>query len=201
MWQSHGFYYEPKLTRWEWQRARIFQTVEDLYTQSYVLPFLVPMLENAGANVLMPRERDSQIAEVVVDNDGCLHSRSVYTEKIGDKNWMQGTGEGFAHLRDQYINFENPFREGTFRTVETVKGKKEKESTAEWIPELPSTGQYAVYVSYKSLPNSTDDALYTVYHKGGVSQFKVNQQMGGGTWIYLGTFGFDAGKSNAGKLF
>ena len=23
--------------------------------------------------------------------------------------------------------------------------------------------------------------------------------MGGGTWIYLGTFGFDAGKSNAGK--
>lgn len=200
LWQSHGFYYEPKLTRWEWQRARIFQTVEDLYTQSYVLPFLVPMLENAGANVLMPRERDSQIAEVVVDNDGCLHSRSVYTEKIGDKNWMQGTGEGFAHLRDQYINFENPFREGTFRTVETVKGKKEKESTAEWIPELPSTGQYAVYVSYKSLPNSTDDALYTVYHKGGVSQFKVNQQMGGGTWIYLGTFGFDAGKSDAGKV-
>ena len=104
MWQSHGFYYEPKLTRWEWQRARIFQTVEDLYTQSYVLPFLVPMLENAGANVLIPRERDSQIAEVVVDNDGCLHSRSVYTEKTGDKNWMQGTGEGFAHLRDQYIN-------------------------------------------------------------------------------------------------
>ena len=47
LWQSHGFYYEAKLDRWEWQRARIFQTVEDLYTQSYVLPFLVPMLENA----------------------------------------------------------------------------------------------------------------------------------------------------------
>ena len=28
----------------------------------------------------------------------------------------------------------------------------------------------------------------------------MNQQMGGGTWIYLGTFGFDAGKSNAGKV-
>ena len=60
LWQSHGWYYESKLDRWEWQRARIFQTVEDLYTQSYVLPFLVPMLENAGANVLLPRERDSQ---------------------------------------------------------------------------------------------------------------------------------------------
>lgn len=198
LWQSHGFYYEPKLTRWEWQRARIFQTVEDLYTQSYVLPFLVPMLENAGANVLMPRERDSQTAEIIVDNDGCLHGHSVYTEKSGDKQWVQGgAGEGFAHLRDQYINFENPFREGTFRTIETVIGKKEKESTAEWIPEIPAAGQYAVYVSYKTLPNSTDNARYTVYHKGGISQFKVNQQMGGGTWIYLGTFGFDAGKHDA----
>ena len=27
LWQSHGFYYESKLARWEWQRARIFQTV------------------------------------------------------------------------------------------------------------------------------------------------------------------------------
>ncbi len=49
MWQSHGLYYEQGLARWEWQRARMFETVEDLYTQSYVLPFLVPMLENAGA--------------------------------------------------------------------------------------------------------------------------------------------------------
>lgn len=198
LWQSHGFYYEPKLTRWEWQRARIFQTVEDLYTQSYVLPFLVPMLENAGANVLLPRERDCQTVEVIVDNDGNLNSRSVYTENIADKAWTQGNGKGFAHLRNQYIDFENPFKEGTFRTIETIK--KGKESTAEWIPEIPSTGRYAVYVSYQTLPNSTDDALYTVYHKGGATRFKVNQQMGGGTWIYLGTFGFDAGKSNTCKV-
>ncbi len=198
MWQSHGYYYEPKLTRWEWQRARIFQTVEDLYTQSYVLPYLVPMLENAGANVLLPRERDCRNTEVIVDNDGCLDSRSVYTENTADKAWTQGIGKGFAHLRSQYIDFENPFKEGTYRAIETIR--KGKESTAEWIPEIPQTGQYAVYVSYQTLPNSTDDALYTIYHKGGTSQFKVNQQMGGGTWIYLGTFGFDAGKNNTCKV-
>ena len=198
LWQSHGFYYEPKLMRWEWQRARIFQTVEDLYTQSYVLPYLVPMLENAGANVLLPRERDCQTAEIIVDNDGCLDSRSLYTENIADKSWAQGDGKGFAHLRPQYTDFENPFKEGTYRAIETIK--KGNESTAEWIPEIPRTAQYAVYVSYQTLPNSADDALYTVYHKGGTSQFKVNQQMGGGTWIYLGTFSFDAGKSNTGKV-
>ena len=198
MWQSHGWYFEPKLDRWEWQRARIFQTVEDLYTQSYVLPFLVPMLENAGANVLMPRERDLNTAEIVIDNDGVLKGNSTYVEKTGDKKWMQGNGTGFAHLRNYYKDFENPFKEGTYRAVETIK--KGTETTVEWIPEIPATGQYGVYVSYQTLPNSADDALYTVYHKGGETQFKVNQQMGGGTWIYLGTFGFDAGKSNAYKV-
>lgn len=195
VWQSHGFYYEAKLTRWEWQRARIFQTVEDLYTQSYVLPFLVPMLENAGATVLLPRERDIQTAEVIIDNDGCLNNRSLYTEQTGDKPWSSGQEPGFAQLRTQYIDFENPFREGSYRQTTSIK--KGAESFAEWTPEIPRPGQYAVYVSYKTVANSTDDALYTVYHKGGTSQFKVNQQMGGGTWIYLGTFGFDTGRNNA----
>lgn len=197
LWQSHGYYYEPKLTRWEWQRARIFQTVEDLYTQSYVLPYLVPMLENAGANVLIPRERDIQTAEIIIDNDGC-RNHSHYTEKNADKHWQTGTGTGFAHLRDQYKDFENPFREGSYRAVETIK--KGKESLAEWVPDIPAEGQYAVYVSYKTLPNSAEDALYTIYHKGGVSQFSVNQQMGSGTWIYLGHFGFDKGKSDINKV-
>ena len=198
LWQSHGYYYEQKLSRWEWQRGRIFQTVEDLYTQSYVLPFLVPMLENAGANVLLPRERDCQLEEVIIDNDGCLTQASLYTETDGDKQWTNGRGEGFAHLHTQYTGFTNPFKEGTFRMTETIK--KGKESTAEWIPDIPQSGQYAIYVSYQTLPNSTDEALYTVYHKGGSTQFKVNQQMGGGTWIYLGTFSFDAGRHNCYKV-
>jgi hypothetical protein len=109
LWQSHGFYFEQKLNRWEWQRARIFQTVEDLYTQSYVLPFLVPMLENAGANVLLPRERDTQTLEVIVDNDKATHP-SVYKEIQGDKPWSVGFGKGFAMLKDQYVETETRFR-------------------------------------------------------------------------------------------
>lgn len=198
MWQSHGYYYESKLTRWEWQRARIFQTVEDLYTQSYVLPFLVPMLENAGANVLLPRERDTNTREVIVDNDGSLSTGAQYAENVGEKYWNEGVVPGFAQKKEFYINSENPFRDGTFRQVETIR--KGKESTAEWVPDLPQAGNYAVYVSYKSVENSADDALYTIYHKGGVTQFRVNQTMGGGTWIYLGNFSFDAGKSGGAKV-
>ena len=59
MWQSHGLYYQQGLARWEWQRGRMFQSVEDKYTQSYVLPYVIPMLQNAGAIVMTPRERDT----------------------------------------------------------------------------------------------------------------------------------------------
>ena len=115
-------YYEvPEELALRWQRARIFQTVEDLYTQSYVLPFLVPMLENAGATVLLPRERDPQTVEIIVDNDRCRDGHSVYSELNGSKMWKNGEEAGFAHLKRTYKDFENPFREGTYRQVETTK--------------------------------------------------------------------------------
>ena len=54
LWQSHGRYYRQEKDDWYWQRPRLFCTTEDLYTQSFVNPFLLPMLENAGAVVCSP---------------------------------------------------------------------------------------------------------------------------------------------------
>jgi len=188
IWQSHGYYYEQKLLRWEWQRARIFQTVEDLYTQSYVLPFLVPMLENAGAIVMLPRERDSQKWEVIVDND---MPNSGYSESSVNTSWSASVLPGFKHSRESYISGENPFTFGTARIIDGLKNGDQ--SFAAWTPKIPKSGEYAVYVSYQSFPNSTQNASYTVHHAGGVTKFRVNQRMGGGTWIYLGTFEFNEG--------
>ena len=201
LWQSHGYYYTQPNMRWEWQRAPLFQTVEDMYTQGYVLPFIVPMLENAGANVLLPRERDCSNVEVIVDNNQLFGG---YSEISGSSVWSTGDSLGFAHPNEFYVQGENPFRMGTYRVAQSLtqqdfKGKTpKKESVAKWIPTLPQTREYAVYVSYKTLPNSTDAAYYTVKYKGGEREFKVNQQMGGGTWIYLGTFLFDKDSNTQG---
>ncbi len=35
----------------------------------FVLPYVIPMPENAGAIVYTPRERDTQKNEIIVDND------------------------------------------------------------------------------------------------------------------------------------
>lgn len=187
LWQSHGRYFDQPANRWKWQRSRLWMTCEDLYTQSYVLPYLVPMLENAGACVMLPRERDVQKYEVLADNDAA----GQYAETDGPEKWQPG-GVGFAHTRQVYRTGENPFRDGTTRRVRTVAGGAE--SRAAWRASIPERGEYAVYVSYETVPGSTDDAQYTVHHLGGESTFAVNQTMGGGTWIYLGHFLFGPGE-------
>ena len=94
LWQSHGRYYNIEHGKWMWQRACLFQTVEDMYTQSYVLPYLVPMLENAGAYVMLPRERDIQTNEVIADNDLTSGGRGKAT--YSEKGKWSDAGKGFS---------------------------------------------------------------------------------------------------------
>ena len=207
LWQSHGLYFDG--TFWSWQRTPTFRTIEDLYTQSYVLPFLIPMLENAGAYVMTPRERDTQLREVVCDNDPFYRggrqtfensewswnfeeelaprSHGAYKES-GSWSTLDG---GFADFKLAYSGSDNPFSAGTARMARCVSGRGNSETR--WTPVIEERGRYSVYISYKSLPESTRSARYTVHHMGGVTEFAVDQTMGGGTWIYLGTFEFDKG--------
>lgn len=197
LWQSHGWYFEPKLNRWEWQRARIFQTVEDLYTQSYVMPFLMPMLENAGAYVMSPRERDTNRTEIIIDNDGAFAHNGYAEEANGHTHWMQAPLPGFAYTTPELHNGDNPFRAGTARMANTSKSII---STATWSANVPQDGNYAVYVSYVTLPNSTTAAHYRVNAADGPHDFIINQTMGGGTWIYLGHFPLNAGEQTIVEL-
>ena len=203
LWQSHGLYYDNERGLWTWQRSATHGTLEDVYTQSYIIPFLLPMLENAGAIAMTPRERDIQRNEVVCDNDpafegdrtGLLRKQGTYTES---GPW-QDAGEGFADAKEFYEDHDNPFTMGTARKVASTNSRTRPYS-AVWRPDIPEEGEYAVYVSYKTIPESTSDAVYTVFHKGGETVFHVNQKMGGGTWIYLGTFPFEEGATGCVKL-
>lgn len=205
LWQSHGRYYSHKLDRWTWQRPTLFQTCEDMFTQGFVLPHLVPMLENAGAYVMLPRERDTQVNEVIVDNDSSWISEPMHdvagwagavrgVGKYTETGKWSNAGSGFADLKETYTIVDNPFTMGSSRMTSRIPhGRKTDYASIQWRPDIPQRGEYAVYVSYKSLPNSCTSAHYTVRHMGGESHFAVNQKLGGGTWIYLGTFEFAEG--------
>lgn len=188
IWPSHGRYFSQTLGRWTWQRPQLFTTVEDMMSTGFVLQYLVPMLENSGAYVMLPRERDTSPIEIIIDNDPCCTSRNLGRyEEHGD--W-EDAGQGFADTTEILTGTENPFMAGTARMASC---SKESGASVLWIPDIPERGEYAVYISYRSLPNSTSSALYKVHHLGGESSFAVNQKIGGGTWVYLGTFEFDKG--------
>jgi len=147
------------------------------------------MLEHAGAVVFTPRERDWQKNEVIVDNDG---RSSNYKEESLKKKWSDTSVPGFAQHYGSYNDGENPFTAGTARQVKARK-RNSKISSVIYQPTIPESGRYAVYVSYQTQKKSVDDAEYIVFHKGQETHFCVNQRMGGGTWVYLGTFDFDKG--------
>lgn len=190
IWNSHGIYFEPSNNRWEWQRPRLYGIAEDTYTGSIVIPYLLPMLENAGAVTLLPKERDIQSKEAIVDNDDATMANFIVNNSPKQEWIVDSTG--FSNNKKIIYKNDNPFANGTHLKI---KGKKNGTSSVEWIPNIPSTGEYSVYISYKSLEGSTTDAHYTVHHSGGETSFSVNQTMGGGTWIYLGKFKFKKGRN------
>lgn len=198
IWASHGRYYNVKKREWVFQRPYLYCTTEDLFTQSIVVPYLIPMLENAGAIVYTPRERDWQKNELIVDND-MGNANGSYVENNSKYVWESGA-TGYCKTSDVYVDMQNPFTEGTYRQIEATNNKHHL-STALWLPDIEKSGEYAVYISYKTLPNSISDAEYTVVHQGIATKYKVNQQMGGGTWVYLGTFFFDKGKKDQNCIY
>lgn len=181
LWHSHGYYFDMPLDRWEWQRAKLFGSVEDLSVMAYVIPYLVPMLENSGATVFLPRERDIQVNEVIVDND-LSTGRSEFVMHISQP--VRDAGKGFL-MKDTLFTGENPFQSGTSVMI--------SDGWAEYIPEIPSKGYYGVTVSWPQSGDNAGKVLVTVNHGGGSTRFIVDQSVGGGTWLWLGSFMFDEG--------
>ena len=186
---SHGLYYDNEDSLWEWQRPPLYCTREDLLTQSFAYPYLIPMLENAGAVIYTARERDWQTNGVIVK---CREKG--YRE---DGMWSEYVAGGFL---DDSIRILPDSLQVKTRTAQTGNGPGIPMSTAFWIPDIPEDGDYGVYVTYQSDSSSIDDARYIVFHTGGSTTFHVNQQMGGGTWVYLGTFHFRKGESPQGMV-
>jgi len=64
---------------------------------------------------------------------------------------------------------------------------------ARWTPDLPQAGWHDVSVWYTDGTNRAPDAVYTVHHQNGETQFTVDQTQAGGQWNLLGSFLFDEG--------
>lgn len=186
LWQSHGRYFDQPANRWKWQRSRLWMTCRPLY------PELCAALPGADARKcgslrdVAPRARCAEIRGVgrqrcrrAIRRDGRPR------EMAAGRCRIRAYAAGIPHRRKPVPGWYDP---------PCADGCRGAESRAAWRASIPERGEYAVYVSYETVPGSTDDAQYTVHHLGGESTFAVNQTMGGGTWIYLGHFLFGPGE-------
>jgi hypothetical protein len=66
-------------------------------------------------------------------------------------------------------------------------------SAVTFIPVLPASRDYDVYVRWTAYANRASNALVQVVHTAGTNSFRVNQQINNGIWIKLMTTNFIAG--------
>ena len=187
---GHGWYWSDVLGRWATQRGNTHDIVEDLVNSEAVNHYLMPLLRNAGAQVITMREHDLQ-AEMVVVDDGDpapAGGEGGYQETGG---FDKGTDKGFANGKAPYSGSANPFALGGYRAAAVVTGKPT--ATATFLPAFTKSGLYAVYVGYTAGGNRSGDAHFEIRHSGGVSHRRIDMTRHGQTWTWLGNYHFDTG--------
>ncbi|HEY5892091.1 MAG TPA: hypothetical protein VIT91_02565, partial [Chthoniobacterales bacterium] len=73
-------------------------------------------------------------------------------------------------------------------------------AAAEFLPSFAQSGLYEVFVRYPAHPSASQAVPFTVSHWGGVSNLLVNERQGGGTWVSIGRYYFEAGGRGKVKL-
>jgi RHS repeat-associated protein len=68
--------------------------------------------------------------------------------------------------------------------------------TETWTPALTTAGTYRVYARWTAHANRATDAPYTIHHDGGQTTVPVNQEVNGGEWVPLGSFGLTPGQNH-----
>ena len=172
VWLSPGHGWQNTGSGFLTQRGTTNGIVEDFTTAESVDYYLMSYLYNAGANVWSVRERDLNTNEIIVDNDV---PASGYSETGA---WADGSVAGYG----------GTYRTSTSNTLQTA--------TANFIPAVVSSGLYWVSVRCVAGANRVTDAQFTIIHSGDTSMVKVNQEIHGETWVYLGQFYFTNGSLN-----
>lgn len=192
--QAHGFIDYDDSRAWSTQRGITHGIVEDFVNAEAVNQMLLEYLERSGAQVFTLRETDRNEQMVVIDDgDGAAFPGNGTYVESGDPGAFSPSGQnGFLNFQAPYGAAENPFDNGgTTRLITTSTAETAR---ATWTPVVPAAGDYDVYVSYSRDGTArASDAHYIVYHVGGESHFRVNQERHGWVWVRLGRFRFDAG--------
>ncbi len=165
---GHGYYWHSTLG-WTTQRGNIGGLTEDIHTNEISFHYLIPMLENMGARVVVCRERGEWRNDVLGDND---QGAPRYTET---GTWFTSASSGYGG--------------GSYRYATTALTTS---ATATFTLPVAADGLYPVYLFYRAGTNRATDAHVRVVHSGGTDTVTVDQTGSDRTFVFVGTFHFTA---------
>ncbi len=163
---GHGYYWHSTLG-WTTQRGLIDGLIEDIHTAEIANRYLVPLLENLGATVIVCREHGENTWQAIGDNDT---GAPGYSETGG---WTTSLSSGYQNLSYRFAS-----------TSATAT------ATAAWQLPVDREGIFPVYVWYRASSNRSTDARFTITHTGGTTTAVVDQTRDDRTWVWLGDFAF-----------
>jgi hypothetical protein len=170
---------------WQTQRGTTNQIVEDLVSNETLSQYLIPMLQNVGAQVFSVREPDMNKNLVIVDNSDGAPAYVEAGAGFGNSS-LAGWGRPTFPMTGDTL----PFSMGGNRLMNANTAQT---ASATFTATIPEDGFYSVSIAYTQFTSRVPDAHVVVQHAGGDTHFRVNQRRHGGTWVPLGQFYFRAG--------
>ncbi|MFT7537125.1 MAG: N-acetylmuramoyl-L-alanine amidase [Hyphomicrobiaceae bacterium] len=166
---GHGYYWHSSLG-WTTQRGVIDGLVEDIHTAEISNRYLIPLLQNMGADIVMCREHGERDVDAIIDNDV---GAPAYSETGG---WSTSASSGYQNSGYRFA---------------TTNSSTES-ATAHWQIPITKDGLYPVFAWFRASGNRTPEANYRVHHSGGTETVVVDQTRDNLTWAHLGNFWFAA---------
>lgn len=117
----------------------------------------------------------------------------------GTEYIVDNTSAGFSTVGTWTTSSSLPGYYGT-NYVHDGSTAADASKTATWTSPITTTGTYAVYMRWTSYTDRPDAAPVEVNYDGGIANLTVNQQSGGGTWVYIGTWSFTGGSGDYVKI-
>ncbi|MEW5848339.1 MAG: N-acetylmuramoyl-L-alanine amidase [Myxococcota bacterium] len=167
-WLENGGGWATQRSRWAFEGcANCRGITEDFFTAEVMTTYVIPLLENMGAQVILVREPDHSLPDGVLLDDGDV----AYSE-VG--SWGQGANAG-GFLDDYRTN------------ADTDQGY------AQYQVDVGAPGPRRVSMRYLQGSNRTTSAVVTIAHAGGQQVFNLDQTLMGQHWLDLGSYWFEPG--------
>jgi N-acetylmuramoyl-L-alanine amidase len=166
---GHGYIYYDTLGGYSTQRGRVAWNgcgdcrgiVEDFETHEIVIGHLVPLLEGAGAKVILVRERALSGAGSIADDGGAGFQELAGAFSAGSGGIVHGGGYRVSSSPD---------------------------ARAEWQIAAPRRGAQLLSAWFPSDPGRASDALLEVVGPFGTHRFVFDQRTHGQRWAPIGLF-------------